>query len=638
MTRFGPCLVLVGVCLWFAACSGKKGRADAGSDAGGDPLLDAPDETGTPDGADALDDVAGDEDLDPGFDPGEDECVAGESLCVDHRTRRLCEEAGGGARWRDEVCSPGWGCVLGACVESACSDACNLGETDGGRTCELFDMAAGTWTGVDPAGSMHDRSRAYNMWLRRDGMSHGGVGDAVYSDPGSYTDVARLGGTGDSAIWTGTYLAAEALRLMATGSADARHNVVSLVQTLHLWFNVSGQPGLLARYAAPSGEHPLVSMDCSSRRIHCGVVHEGETYDYSGHISRDQYQGVMLGYALAYEALGAADEETRALIREDVLELIGELMLMRRVPIRLTWDGTELPPFEVDMRFVVLAPDEMNAGAIDFVIDSSNYDDSELWGFQEFIPNWGPLIRQFPGLGWVPDIPRADSGIMLPSFFRVALLVTDGVAGHEDEHAGILAFYRSSTGWGGNVDDWLDRAELWSYTGACGQSYYANNIAMEPMYNLARLETDLGLGARIVNNVLNGRMWPGYEHTKNPWFSFIYAAVVSYADASVAPSAASQLSQFPPPPRVKVARDFRSDTRYMPHESGCTDQVEHGSAVDVADRVVSDFIWQRHPWGLFDSGNPAQTHPGVDYLAAYWLGRFHGFLADDHPGTCLAWH
>ena len=37
-----------------------------------------------------------------------------------------------------------------------------------------------------------------------------------------------------------------------------------------------------------------------------GVTYEGAQYDYIGHISRDQYQGVMLGYALAYEALGEA--------------------------------------------------------------------------------------------------------------------------------------------------------------------------------------------------------------------------------------------------------------------------------------------------------------------------------------------
>lgn len=629
-------VVALGIACLVVGCSGKKDGS--GTDVGDDAPADVVDETDAVEGEDVPVETVPDVPTDSETDSPGDECTAGERLCLDHVTRRVCVDTASGARWQDETCSSGEGCVLGDCVAGSCSDACNLGETDAGRTCEIWDIASSTWVAADPDGSMHDRSRAYNMWLRRDGMSNGGVGNALYTDPPTYSDVLLVGGTGDSAIWTGTYLAGEALRLMTTGAADARANVIALVETLHLWFNVAGEPGLLARFAAPVDDHPLVGMDCGQRRIHCDVLYGGERYDYSGHISRDQYQGVMLGFALAYEALGEHDEETRTIIREDVLELIGELMQMRSVPVKLTWDGTEMPAFSVDMRFVVLAPAEMDDGAIDLIIDSSDFDSSEMWGFQEFIPNWGPFIRQIPGFGWVPDIPRADSGIMLPSFFRVALLVTDGVVGYEDEHAGILDFYLHNSGWGGNVEEWLDRAEVWSYTGSCGQGYYANNIAMEPMYNLARLEDDPSLSARIVNSVLGGRMWPEYVSTKNPWFSFIYAANVSYADPSVAASAANQLSQFPSPPRVRVPRDWRADSRYTPHESGCTDQVDHSMAVEVADRVVSDFIWQRHPWGLFDSGNPSQTYPGVDYLAAYWLGLYHGYLADDNPSTCLAWH
>ena len=96
-------------------------------------------------------------------------------------------------------------------------------------------------------------------------------------------------------------------------------------------------------------------------------------------------------------------------------------------------------------------------------------------------------------------------------------------------------------------------------------------------------------------------------------------------------------SQFPPPPRIRAPVDLRNDPRYQPHESGCTDQTSHANAVDVGERVVSDFIWQRNPWGLYDTGNPAVTYPGIDYLAAYWMGRFNGHLGDDTPGLCLAW-
>jgi len=468
-------------------------------------------------------------------------------------------------------------------------------------------------------------------------MAHGGVGNALYSDPPTYSNVIALGGTGDSAIWTGTCLAGEALRLMATGSADARDNIVDLVHTLHLWFNVTGQPGLLARYVAPAGDHPLVAMDCARRRIHCDVEHEGTRYDYSGHISRDQYQGVMLGYALAYEALGEHDEATRALIREDVVELVEELMIEREVPVRLTWDGTPIPTGALTMRFAVLAPDEMADGAIELIIDSGNFDDSEMFGFQEFIPNWRDVIRQIPLLSWVPSIPRSGSAVMLASFFRVALMVTDGIAGWEDRRSTMLDFYLHNDGWGGNVDGWLETARLWSYLGNCGDSYYANNIVMEPMYNLARLEDDPGRRTVIIEQVLERRMWPEFVDTKNVFFSFIYAANATSPEASVTERAVSQLSGFPRPPRIEMPVDLRFDDRYLPHEDGCSNQCRHDTAVDVSERVVSDFIWQRHPWGLLSAGNPSRTYPGVDYLAAYWMGRYHEFLEDDAPNRCLAW-
>ena len=89
---------------------------------------------------------------------------------------------------------------------------------------------------------------------------------------------------------------------------------------------------------------------------------------------------------------------------------------------------------------------------------------------------------------------------------------------------------------------------------------------------------------------------------------------------------------------MHLAVDLRSSPEYPDHQSGCTDQVVHTTAVDVGDRPVGDFLWQRHPWGLFDWGDPYQTEPGVDYLVAYWMARHHGFLADAAAGHCLRWH
>ncbi|HEY3357423.1 MAG TPA: hypothetical protein VGQ83_29500 [Polyangia bacterium] len=569
------------------------------------------------------------------------ECPTGAALCVGYASRRACVDTADGRRWRDETCGAGAGCLGGACVAGACADECDLGAVDGARTCGLYDMGADDFVAPDAAGSLHDRARAYTEWLRRDGMAAGGVGSARYADPPTYSEISYMDGIGDSAIWTGTYLAAEALRLKATGAADARAEVIRLVNTLHLWFNVSGDPGVLARFATPAGTtwpFGLGDLDCTpGTSSHCNVPYAGASYDSIGHISRDQYQGVMLGYALAYEALGEHDEATRALIRADVVALVTELMKDRQVAVKLVWNGTALPKFTVTMRFVVLCTAEMEDGAVKIVLDSNNYNNSEMFGFQEFTPDLADIVRQIPLMGWVPNIPRASSAIMLASFFRVALLATDGVPAYAAQRQAILDYYLAHGGAGGNVHDWLAVAGSYAETATCGNSYFGHNISMQPMYNLARLEDDAALRATIRNTVLAGKMWPLFRDTKNSFFAYIYAANAAAPEAGATTTAATQLGQFPPPPRVNVPVDLRADPRYEPHESGCTDQVSHTTAVDIADRPAGDFTWQRHPWGLFDWGNLAQTQPGVDYLVAYWLGRQHGFLTDDAAGRCLRW-
>lgn len=570
-----------------------------------------------------------------------DHCELGQQWCLSHDSRRYCASTAAGNAFLDETCPDGSGCVLGECVVGACTDECTLGETDGGQTCELYDVTADSWVSTDAAGSLHDRAREYTMWLRRDGMAFGGVGNAHYSDPPSYTNVTSLGGVGDSAIWTGTYLAAEALRLMATGAPDARDNVIATVETLHLWFNVAGDPGLLSRFAKPTAEStPFVigDMNCAIDQVFCGVDYEGTAYDYNGHISRDQYQGVMLGYSLAYQALGVDDEATRGLIREDVVELIDELMLERTVPIRVTINGTPMPLINADMRYVVLASREMDNGAVRLVVNLASLGDAEMYGFQEFIPNLGDLVSQLPGFGWASYLPRSDSAVMLSSFFRVAMQVTDGVAGYETQRDAIADYYANHDLPGGNVSHWLELAKVANADQQCGDKYYGNNIIMEPMYNLARLEQDGGRLTTIRNDVLGGWLWNKFATTKNCFFSFIYASNVPGHDPAVVDSAVQQLGGFPLPPRAKVALDLTANPAYQPHEAGCTNQCNHATAVDVSERAWEDFIWQRHPWKLVDSADPGHTAPGVDYLVAYWMGRFHDYMSDDTPSRCLAWH
>ena len=246
----------------------------------------------------------------------------------------------------------------------------------------------------------------------------------------------------------------------------------------------------------------------------------------------------------------------------------------------------------------------------------------------------GPVLAQL--LGTSPPIPRPSSAMMLGAFFRMALAMTDGVAGQEAMHAQLAAYY------GAHADAWLDVAAQWSFSASCGDGYYANHIAFIMAYVWARLETDATRKARIANDILDGRMWSALSGQKNAYFAFLWGA--TRAQKSPAPAgitaAAAELAQFAAGPRVHVAVDHSADAKYLPHDTSCTSEPMADTAtnaVDVGDRVIDDFLWQRGPWRLLDGGNLAEVYPGVDYLAAYWAARANGFVSDDAPTTCARW-
>ncbi|HEX7664991.1 MAG TPA: hypothetical protein VF407_10780, partial [Polyangiaceae bacterium] len=246
-----------------------------------------------------------------------DDCPVDEKTCSGALVAHVCESTPEGTRWKDEPCASGQGCVQGACAPAACSDECAVGDVQGGKTCALYDVTNGTWGDLDAATKLSDRARAYAAYLRKNEMAFGGVASMHYTDATLATPDAAHG-IGDSSIWTGTYLASEALRAMATGSKDAHDEIVRVVKTLDLFFHVSGEPATLSRFVRETGANPgysLPDLDCANTtEMHCNVTYMGKQYDALGHISRDQYQGFMLGMTLAYEALGSEDEDTRAVI------------------------------------------------------------------------------------------------------------------------------------------------------------------------------------------------------------------------------------------------------------------------------------------------------------------------------------
>ena len=606
----GVVIVAGGATVAGCAAVGDKGAsgADLGAGGGGDldggvggngagDLAAAPDQAGAP------------------------VCSDGDATCKSWNVRTACVAGA----WVDESCAGG--CAAGVCSASACADECALGDVSPAGTCKLWSIPAGAFVDADPAARLHDRARDYDRLLRVHQLVQGAVCNAEYGDA-TRTTLAFYSGTGDAALWTGSALAAEAWRLRATGAPDAADELGRHAATLHRLFTVAGEPGYLARLAVPTGD--TTPLEYMSRCVnnpdwHCATPYAGGSWDWYGHTSRDAYTGVMLGYDAAWAV--TRDESVRAAIRSDVVGVATELMKDRMVPATVTIGGVPIPK-TLSLTNVILAPAEMTNGRVTITVGGDN----ELYGAREFVPDFGPVLSQLTGVS--PPVPRPGSAMMLGAFFSMALAMTDGGV-DPATHATLRAYYDA------HADAWLDLAAQWSFAANCGDGYYANHIAYIMAYVWARLEKDATRGARIRDAILDGKMWAALAAQKNPYFAFLWGATRAGTPAAATIAAASaELAQFPAGPRVHVAVDHSADARYLPHDASCTTEPMTDTAtnaVDVGDRVVDDFLWQRGPWRLHDAGNAAEVYPGVDYLAAYWAARAAGFIADDAAGTCARW-
>jgi len=573
----------------------------------------------------------------------EEDCDTSFSRCAGFNILKKCKITECGKAIVEEECPETFGCFNGECVSDKCSDECVPGSEKDGKICEFWDNKNIDWTETDQTNKLYDRYEEFQRWQHSDLMPFGGLADARYETE-EHKVIAKYDGVGDSAIWTGTYLASESIRYMVDGSVAARENIIDMVQTLHLFFNVAGSPGLLSRYTYESqyrsgmGEKLFGSPLCESDDIFCDILYEGKLYDYKGHISRDQYQGILMGYSFAYDALGEEFEDVRKMIRDDIVEFIQVIMNKQHVYITLTYDGTAIPfPSGIDARFMVTAPREMtnNHIVIDYCSTETSSCETNIHGFQEFMPNIGTLLRQATTL--IPkSIPRAGSAIMLANIFNIAMQVTDGIAEHKELHDQIKDFYYNNDDDWGNVNDWLNQGEQWIYTFECGEKYYGINIAMEPMYNLLRLEKDSAIRGRIFNNILQAKIWEEVKNHKNTFFTYIYSSQGFFSDERTA-AATQQFKGFTTAPHIFKPVALLDDPKYQTLSGECSDQVDHDISVDVSDRKAADFMWQRNPFELVSGGDTKKIFSGVDYMLVYWMGRLYGYIEDDSDNRCFRW-
>ena len=151
-------------------------------------------------------------------------------------------------------------------------------------------------------------------------LPFGTVLDPIYASASS-DQITGYTRCGDSAIWTGHYLAAEAFRYGVTGSPDALANAKGAVAGLKLLADVTGT-NLLARCLAPKNS-PFAAGIASEEKANGIYTNSSAGYIWVGNTSRDQFVGAFFGLAVAYDQI--TDAPTRAAIADLVTRFVGFL-------------------------------------------------------------------------------------------------------------------------------------------------------------------------------------------------------------------------------------------------------------------------------------------------------------------------
>jgi hypothetical protein len=192
------------------------------------------------------------------------------------------------------------------------------------------------------------------------------VMDPFLDEAGNVTGYTRCG---DAAIWTGHYLAAESLRYRVTNNHDAFLNILTALQGIRGLIEVTGTDVLARCYLPKDSPHSEgMRQEESSHGIFEGRC-LGRDCWWVGNTSRDQYIGVFLGLATAWENVG--DEALRA----EAAHLITRLL------DRLQGDGwaIKMPNGDTSSVFWVRPDQKLNLLAIGARVNARSFSSDYSW-------------------------------------------------------------------------------------------------------------------------------------------------------------------------------------------------------------------------------------------------------------------
>lgn len=364
-------------------------------------------------------------------------------------------------------------------------------------------------------------------------LPFGTILSPMYASPSS-DEIRTYTRCGDSAIWTGHWLAAEAFRYAVTKDAEALRAVRTAFHGVQALSDVTGSSRILARCLLDPKSR-FARGPRNEERHHgeyTGQV-EGREFVWIGNTSRDQYMGVFFGLSVAWEHV----PELRPALRPLATRLIERL-------IESGWN-VSMPDEKISTVFWH-RPDQVLA-----ILQTGRQVNPDRFGrvYEE-------TRSRSAGLNLVMEIETVD------------------------------------------VHD----------------SYFKFNLNAITWFNLLRLEeADSETRDSYVEAYRVFRT--AVASHGNAFFNLIDRALVG-EDARRDAETRELLAQWLLRPRRDNWVDLRSKYKKCGDDRAC-------EPIPVAERVRTDFLWQRSPFLLYGGGEGRIEGAGVDFLLPYWMSRYY---------------
>jgi uncharacterized protein (TIGR03437 family) len=166
-----------------------------------------------------------------------------------------------------------------------------------------------------PARASEADAVAISAGIQARHMPFGTILDPMYASPAS-NQIVGYTRCGDSALWTGAYLAAEAFRYKVTRAADAFNNVKTALAGLKALADVTGD-NRLARCVVLANSQYAAGIESEEE---ANVIHQNPPWIWVDNTSRDQVVGAFFGLGAAFDLVDDAG------VKGDIADLTTRLI------------------------------------------------------------------------------------------------------------------------------------------------------------------------------------------------------------------------------------------------------------------------------------------------------------------------